>query len=278
MTEQLRDIQANGIAMRVAVSGEGPAVVLVHGFPHTHRLWSSVAPGLSDAHRVIAPDLRGIGGSTRAADGYDARTLAADLRSLLDALDVERADLVAIDAGVPAAFALALQHPDRVRRLVLIESTLGSLPGAEEFFAGGAPWWFGFHQVPGLAETVLAGHEGAYLDFFYRAGTAEGTGIDPAVRDAFVADLTGTGSLRCAFEYYRAMPESARQLAELTAHRRLTVPTMSVGARPVGDTLRRQLAPLTDDLRAELIEHCGHIVPLDRPAELLTLLTDFLGT
>lgn len=276
MSETIKQVPANGISMEAGVSGSGPPVVLVHGFPHTRHLWDKVTPELGRHHQVIAPDLRGCGGSTRATHGYDAMTLAADLLSMVDELGLEETDLVAIDAGVPAAFVLAMQHPDRVRRLVLMESTLGTLPGAVEFFGGGPPWWFGFHQVERLAETVLVGQEGAYLDFFYRAGTCDGAGIDRTVRDAFVESYTGAESLRCAFEYYRAMPRSARQIADLTTRGRLSVPTMAIGAQPVGETLERQLRPVTEDLRAELIAGCGHIIPLDRPEALLALLEGFL--
>lgn len=235
-------------------------------------------PALAQTRRVIAADLRGLGGSTRAAGGYDVMTLSSDAESLLDALGAATADVAGIDAGAPPAFALAMRRPDRVRKLILMESTLGRLLGAEDFFAAGQPWWFGFHAVPGLAETVLSGHEGAYLDFFYRAGTHAGRGIDPAVRDAFVAAYRGRESLRCGFGHYRALPESGRQLSELAARSRLQVPTLAIGAHPVGDTLRRQLAPITDDLHSELVPDCGHIIPLDRPDAAIALFSSFLNS
>jgi pimeloyl-ACP methyl ester carboxylesterase len=269
-------VRTNGVTLATTVAGEGPVVLLVHGFPHTRSLWSEILPDLAQSHRVVAPDLRGVGQSTRAVDGYDALNLAEDLIGLLDALNVESAAVVAIDAGVPPAFVLGLQHPGRVRSLVLMESTLGSLPGAEEFFAAGAPWWFGFHQVPGLAEIVVAGHEGDYLDFFYRIGTYDGTGLTPAIRDAFVTAYTGTEALRCGFEYYRAMPVTAEQIKTLTTQHRLRPPTLAIGSRPVGDALARQLEPLTDNLRREHIDSCGHIIPLDNPTALTTLLHTFV--
>ncbi|WP_435156747.1 alpha/beta fold hydrolase [Amycolatopsis sacchari] len=272
----LHRIATNGIEANVAVAGTGPAVVLLHGFPHTWRLWSRVIGPLSASHRVIAPDLRGFGGSTRAADGYDAGTLAADVDGILDALGEPSAAVVGIDAGTPVAFLLTLRRPDRVRRLVVMESLLGTLPGAEEFLAPGPPWWFGFHAVPGLAETVLAGHETEYLDWFLAAGT-RGRGVPPDVREAFLAAYTGRDALRCAFSYYRALPESARQIDEATARARLTVPTLAIGAHPVGRSLERQLRPVTDDLTGHLIPDCGHIIPLDRPRELLEILTPFLA-
>ncbi|OLZ52788.1 alpha/beta fold hydrolase [Amycolatopsis keratiniphila] len=267
-----RRITVNGIRLNVALAGSGPAVLLLHGFPHTWRLWSEIIGPLAERHRVIAPDLRGFGDSTRAADGYDAGTLASDVESLLEALGEPNAAVVAIDAGTPVAFLLALRRPDLVRRLVLMESMLGSLPGAEDFLAGGPPWWFGFHAVPGLGETVLIGHEAEYVDWFLASGTL-GRGVAPEIRDAFVDAYTGREALRCAFSYYRAMPVSARQIGEAVATRRLTVPTMAIGAHPVGRALERQLRPVTDDLTAHLLPDCGHIIPLDKPGELLRLLT-----
>src|SRR5690242_5872350 len=267
MTDLTRRITANGIEINVAVAGTGPAILLLHGFPHTWQVWSAVIGDLARTRQVIAPDLRGLGGTTRAAGGYDAGTLADDARGLLDALDVATADVVALDLGVPPAVLLALRHPTRITRLVVMEAVLGGLPSD---FA--APWWFGFHNVPGLAERALAGNEGEYLNFFLRAGTYDGTGIAPALRDAFVTAYAGRESLRCAFAHYRAMSVTADQIAA-EAPRRLTMPVTAIGARPVGDALHRQLRPIADDLTGHLIAECGHIVPLDRPEALLPYLT-----
>ena len=157
-----------------------------------------------------------------------------------------------------------------------MESTLGTLPGAEEFLRAGPPWWFGFHQVPGLAEQVVQGRESTYLDFFYRSGTWDGNGIDSAIRDAFIEAYSGLDSLRCGFEHYRAMPESARQLADAVAAHTLTVPTMAIGSHPAGGALAGQLGHVAADLRSEHIGQCGHIIPLDRAEVLLDLLDSFL--
>ncbi|MFJ4713920.1 alpha/beta fold hydrolase [Streptomyces sp. NPDC088785] len=275
MPELLR-VPVNGVELNVAVAGSGPAVLLLHGFPHTWELWTDVMADLAGRHRVIAPDLRGFGASGPAASGYDAGTLAEDAAALLRALGVSSAAVVGIDAGAAPAFLLALRRPGPVRRLVVMESLLGTLPGAGDLFAGGPPWWFGFHAAPGLAETVLEGHEAEYVDWFLRAGTL-GDGVRPALRDAFVRAYTGRPALSRAFSYYRALPESAVQIERAVAAARLTVPTMALGARPVGAALERQLRPVTDDLTGHVIEDCGHIIPLHRPRALLTLLRPFLG-
>ncbi|MER6465522.1 alpha/beta hydrolase [Streptomyces sp. NPDC001228] len=274
---ELRRVLANGVELNVALCGSGPAVLLLHGFPHTWEVWTDVMGDLSDRYRVIAPDLRGLGASSRTASGYDAGTLAEDAAGLLDALGVSSAAVVGIDAGTAPAFLLALRRPGLVRRLVVMESLLGALPGAEDFLVGGPPWWFGFHRAePGLAETVLEGHEAAYVDWFLNAGTL-GDGVRPALRDAFVRAYTGRQALSCAFSHYRALPESAVQIERALASARLTVPTMALGARPVGAALERQLRPVTDDLTGHVIEDCGHIIPLHRPRALLALLHPFLA-
>ncbi|MEV2217063.1 alpha/beta fold hydrolase [Streptomyces sp. NPDC050997] len=272
---ELRRIPVNGVDLNVAVTGQGPPVLLLHGFPHTWELWTDVMAGLSGQYRLIAPDLRGFGASGRTEGGYDAGSLADDAAGLLEALDAGPAAVIGIDAGTPPAFLLALRRPDLVRRLVVMESLLGTLPGAEDFLANGAPWWFGFHSVPGLAESVIEGHEDRYVDWFLDTGT-QGDGVRPEIRDAFVRAYTGREALRCAFSYYRAMPISAEQIRRATASARLTVPTMAVGAHPVGTALERQLRPLTDDLTGHLLEDCGHIIPLHRPNALLALLHPFL--
>ncbi|WP_199527945.1 alpha/beta fold hydrolase [Kitasatospora sp. SolWspMP-SS2h] len=274
---ELRRVPVNGVELNVALAGSGPAVLLLHGFPHTWELWTDVMAGLSDRHRVIAPDLRGFGASGAGTTGSDAGTLAEDAAGLLAALGVRSAAVVGIDAGAPPAFLLALRRPDLVRRLVVMEAVLGGLPGAEEFLAGGPPWWFGFHRAAsGLAETVLEGREAAYVDWFLDAGTL-GDGVRPALRDAFVRAYTGRRALSRAFSSYRALPESAARIERAVAAARLTVPTMALGARPVGTALERQLRPITDDLTGHLIEDCGHIIPLHRPDALLALLRPFLA-
>lgn len=274
---ELRRVLANGVELNVALCGSGPAVLLLHGFPHTWELWTDVMADLSSRYRVIAPDLRGFGESSRAAGGYDAGTLATDAAALLTALGVSSAAVVGIDAGTAPAFLLALRRPDLVRRLVVMESLLGRLPGAEDFLADGPPWWFGFHTAaPSLAETVLEGHEAAYVDWFLSTGTL-GDGVRPALRDAFVRAYTGRKALSCAFSYYRALPESAVQIEQALATARLTVPTMALGSRPVSAALERQLRPFADDLTGHVIEDCGHVIPLHRPRALLTLLHPFLA-
>jgi pimeloyl-ACP methyl ester carboxylesterase len=272
-TITLHQVPANGVEVNVAIAGRGPAVLLLHGFPHTWRLWEHVVPRLARDHRVIAPDLRGLGATGRPGEGYDAGTLADDAAALLDALGEPSAAVAGIDFGAAPAFLLAMRRPERVRRLVLMEAVLGALPGAEGFTA---PWWFGFHAVPGLAETVVAGNEAEYIGWFLDSGT-RADGVPTDVRAEFLKAYTGSDALRAAFAHYRALPETGRQILAAAQGARLRVPTLAIGAHPVGDALERQLRPIADDLSGHVIPDCGHLVPLDRPDALLPLLGDFFA-
>jgi pimeloyl-ACP methyl ester carboxylesterase len=189
---------------------------------------------------------------------------------LLDALDVPGAAVIAIDAAVPAAFLAALRHPDRVSHLILME---GVLPGIATPFT--PPWWFGFHSVRGLAETVLLGHEAEYLDWFL-TGPSVRRDIGADARANFIAAYTGQDALRSGFDFYRESANSAAQLREALAITRLTVPTLAIAGGIVGDAIHSQLAPLTDDLTHTSIPDCGHIIPLEQPDALASAITSFV--
>jgi pimeloyl-ACP methyl ester carboxylesterase len=251
----MRRITTNGTELAVRVSGEGSPLLLLHGWPHTGRIWDGVRPR---GRRIIVPDLRGIGGSAYAVTGFDAATAVSDLLGVLDHLGVGTVEVAAIDASVPAAFLLALRHPERVTRLVLMEGTLPGLAGGFET----PPWWFGFHAVPELPESLVNGREDEYLGWFLRDVA------DEKLREAFVDGYRGRRRLAAGFGFYRAMSRNAEVLSE----GRMRVPTVALGGSVVGERLYRQLEPITDELRGEVLERCGHLVPLDRPEALERLL------
>ena len=110
-----RQITTNGTTLHVRVGGNGPAVVLLHGYGETGDMWAPLAAELARDHTVIAPDLRGMGLSARAERGFDKKNQAEDIAGVMDALGVATADVVAHDIGNMVAFAFAAQHPGRVR-------------------------------------------------------------------------------------------------------------------------------------------------------------------
>lgn len=273
----LRKVHVNGVTINLASAGEGPAVLFVHGWPHTWRVWLPVMELMKGDHTVLAMDLRGLGDSEKAPSGYDLQTLADDAVAILDALQIQRAHVVGIDLGVAISFMLAMRHPSRVRSLSLMEGLLGALPGAGAFMARGAPWWFGFHGVPGLAETVLQGHEAAYVDWFLKNGTKDRQGIAAPIRDAFVDAYSVPGAMRCGFEHYRAFPQNTQQLTAIVAGRRAVLPVLALAGGVVGDALAGQLRAVCGSLREEAMVECAHLIPLEKPVELSGKLRAFIA-
>jgi pimeloyl-ACP methyl ester carboxylesterase len=251
-------VMTNGTELAVQVRGNGVPLLLLHGWPHTGRIWEQVRPA---GRRIIVPDLRGLGDSAEARDGFDASCGVADLIGLLDAIEAETVEVAAIDASVPTAFLLAMTRPERLSRLVLMEGTLPGLPGGFD----APPWWFGFHAVPDLPEILVEKREDAYLGWFLRDVR------DADLRADLIAAYRGRSRLAAGFGFYRAMSRNAELIQAATATGRLRVPTVALGGNVVGERLHRQLQPVTDHLRGELLQRCGHIVPLDRPDALVNL-------
>lgn len=257
-------VEANGIQIHVATAGKGPPLLLLHGFPHTWLVWREVMETLAATHQVIAPDLRGMGATTRAASGYDLDTLVADALAVLPG---QPAIVAGLDLGAPVAFLAAARHPDRVRSLVVMEALLGTLPGAETF---AAPWWFAFHAQPGLPEALLDGHEDAWVDHFLRIGTRHAIATD--IRTALHEAYRGPASVRCALAHYRALPTNARLVADAPG---LRVPALALAGGVVGDALLRQLAPRCALLVTARIDDAAHILPLDQPAAVSQAIARF---
>lgn len=266
--------EVNGIRIHCAIAGRGEPLLLLHGWPFTWYTWSRVIPSLAERYTVIAPDARGIGHTTRPETGYDLHTKADDARALIEHLGFSHAQVVGHDLGAEIAFMMAMRHPGSVRKLVLMEAVIGGLPGAEDFMKH-APWWFGFHDVPGLAEKVIVGNEGAYLGWFFENHTYEKRGIPPESREEYVAAYTGVDALRGGFAHYRAFAENASQV-RVKGQTRLKVPTLALGGNIVGDTLRRQLVLIADHVVGHVIPECGHNIPEERPDALLQHLRAFL--
>jgi len=177
-----QDIPTNGAAIHVRIGGRGPAVVLLHGFADTGDMWGLMASELARDHTVIVPDLRGMGLSSKPAGGFDKKTQAGDVAGVLDALKIQRADLVTHDIGNMVGFAFAAWHPDRVRRFVLIDAPVPGVGPWDEILKNPLLWHFHFGG-PDM-ERLVAGRERIYLDRFYNDFSAHPERITEATRDA----------------------------------------------------------------------------------------------
>jgi pimeloyl-ACP methyl ester carboxylesterase len=189
-----QDIVTNSVTIHTRIGGAGPAVMLLHGYGETGDMWVPLAVDLARDHTVIVPDLRGLGRSSKPSSGFDKKTQAGDVAGVLAALRIEQIDLVTHDIGNMVGFAFAAQHPERVKRLVLIDAPLPGVGPWEEILKHPLLWHFRFGG-PDM-ERLVAGRERIYLDRFWNEFSADPSRFSEATREHY-AERKGNSPCRC---------------------------------------------------------------------------------
>src|SRR5262250_3577375 len=201
-----RFVDTGDVRLHAVVGGDGPPLLLIHGWPGSWYYWRLVMPALARDFQVVAVDQRGIGLSDKPQDGYDTATLANDLVALMDALGHQRFALYGTDVGIPIAYALAADHPDRVDRLVVSEAPLPGISPSPPLFLppllNERLWHLAFNQLPKVNEQLVTGRE----DIFFGAefNTSAGTNKLPAEAVSYYIDTLAADPdhLRGSFEFY----------------------------------------------------------------------------
>ena len=281
---QHRTAALKHVAMHyVTARGAGETVVLLHGWPQTWYAWRLVIPHLARAgFAAIAPDLRGLGDTSRPADGYDSGSVAGDVVELLQShLGTPRFHLVGHDWGGATAFAVATAAPAAVRSLTVVDVTVPGL--GPDLSQGGRRWHHAFHMTPDLPEALTEGRERVYLSWFYRAFSQQPDAIDTAAIDEYLRSYGRPGALGASFAYYRSIPDTvAANKALAKGGFRLAMPVLAVGggctaARGRAREPAMSLRTIADDVTEAVIADSGHFVPEEQPAAFAEVLLSFLG-
>ena len=276
-----RYIDTRDLRQHVVTGGDGPPLLLVHGWPQTWYAWRLMMPALARDFSVIAPDQRGTGLSGKPPGGYDTGTLAADLAALMGALGHRRFALYGTDVGMPIAYALAADHRDRVDRLVVSEAPLPGISPSPPLFLppllNERLWHLAFNQLPKINEQLVTGRE----DIFFGAEFDASAGTSKLPRDTvryYIDTLAADPDhLRGSFGFYRAIPTSIAQNEQRKA-RRLTLPVLAIGgAESSGEGPGNTMKLAADDVQTLVIPGCGHWVAEQAPEQLLAALTAFLA-
>jgi pimeloyl-ACP methyl ester carboxylesterase len=268
------------VRLHYVTAGAGEPVLLLHGWPQTWYEWRHLIAELSGEYCLIAPDLRGLGDSSRPATGYDKRTIAADLWALMsDVLSHEQFIAVGHDWGAPVAFRLAADHPQAVTKLVMLDVPVpGDRPAGSG--AGGVPrWHHQFHQLPDLPEALTAGRERIYLEWFFRNGCDVAGAFGEQDIAEYVRSYSQPGAMRAGFNFYRAMRRDVSDNRELFASGfQLPMPTLGLGGggrRGRGDLVVESLRRVSKHASGGSIPGCGHFIPEEKPRELAEELRAF---
>jgi pimeloyl-ACP methyl ester carboxylesterase len=254
-------LSIEGVTLHSVVGGQGPALVLLHGWPQTWWAWHRVMPALAEHFTVIAVDLPGLGDSSKPRSGYDTDTVAQRIHGLVTERGYDEILLVGHDWGGAVAYSYAAQYRAAVRRLVVIEMLVP-----------------GFGWDPDVPEMLTAGRERAYMTMFLRTmGAYDPTAVTDDDIDEYVQCYTAPGAWHAAFEYYRAWFDDVRQ-NQAHAATPLATPVLAIGgAFSSGPFPELSLREVANDVTGCIIERCGHWVASEQPDELIGALLGFLG-
>jgi pimeloyl-ACP methyl ester carboxylesterase len=276
-----RYIDAGGLRQHAVIGGEGPPLLLVHGWPQNWYAWRLVMPALARDFEVITVDQRGIGLTDKPQDGYDTSTLAGDLVALMDALGHERFAVVGTDTGLPISYALAADHPDRVERVALAEvpGPPGAVPSPPFFVPeplNNKLWHIAVNRLDEVNEQLVRGREDIYFgyEFAIQAGTKK---LPDDVINYYVGLLSNPDSLHGSFAFYREWDTMIAQ-NEQRKSRPLTMPVLGIsGAESWGEGVGDAMKPLAKDVQSAVIPGAGHWFAEQAPEETLAVLTAFLA-
>jgi len=270
-------VQTNGTRLNVRVGGQGPAVVLLHGFGDTGDMWAPLAAVLAKDHTVIVPDLRGMGLSAHPDTGYTKKNQAVDIAGVIDALKIQKADLVTHDIGNMVGYALAAQYPARITRWVAIDAPLPGIGDWDNIIRSPALWHFNFRGPD--VERLVQGRERIYLDRFWNELSADPKGIDEETRQHYAALYARPRAMHDAFEQFGAFAQDAvDNKALLATGGKINMPVFAIGAeKSFGAAMADDLRFVASDVTGGIVPKSGHWIMEENPQATIPLVTEFLA-
>jgi pimeloyl-ACP methyl ester carboxylesterase len=261
----------------VRVGGRGPAVVLLHGFGDTGDMWEPLARILVKDHQVIVPDLRGMGLSSHPETGYEKAAQARDLAMILDALKVQRFQLVTHDIGNMVGYALAAQFPSRVSSWVVMDAPLPGLGNWAAQLTNPKTWHFNFRGPD--VERLVAGRERILLDRFYNELSAHPAGIDAQTREHYAALYAKPGAIHNALGgQFAAFARDAEENQALFAKGgKLPMPVLAIGGdHSYGAGMKTELESVAAHVDGAVITDSGHWIMEEQPKQAVDIIVAYL--
>jgi pimeloyl-ACP methyl ester carboxylesterase len=275
-----RYIDTGGLRQHVVSGGDGPPLLLMHGWPQTWYAWRLVMTALARDFTVIAPDQRGCGLSGKPEEGYDTGTLAGDLAALMDALGYRRFAMAGHDTGMWIGYALAADYPGRVARLAVAETPLPGVSPSPPLLASehlnNALWHFAFNRLAEVNDQLVTGREEIYFGWQFATKAARSL-PGYAVRHYIDTLAADPAALHASFAIYRSLDATIAQNQQRKTQR-LKMPVLGIGGeKSLQDQVAATMKLAADDVQTLVIPGCGHHPPEEAPEELLVALTAFLA-
>jgi pimeloyl-ACP methyl ester carboxylesterase len=270
------EIKSEDATIHVRVGGQGPAVVMLHGFGDTGDMWAPLATALAHDHTVVVPDLRGMGLSSHPENGYDKKTQAGDIARVLDKLNIQKADLVTHDIGNMVGYAFVAQYPDRVIRWVAMDAPLPGIGPWDEIIRSPVLWHFNFRGPD--VERLVQGRERIYLDRFWNELSANPKSIDEETRRHYAELYARPGAMHSAFNQFAAFAQDAIDNKVFAAKGKLTMPVLAIGAdKSFGTAMADDLRFVATDVTSVVIANSGHWLMEEQRAATVAAILAFLN-
>ena len=270
-----QNVAIDGVTIHVRVGGQGPAVVLLHGFGDTGDMWAPLAADLARDHMVVVPDLRGMGLSSKPEGGYDKQTQAGDIRAVLTRLGIDRAAIVGHDIGTMVAYAYAVRFPDKTDRLVVMDAPVPGIPPWNEIVRNPLLWHFDFGGAD--AERLVRGRERIYLDRFWNEFAGDPSKIDEASRRHYAKLYARPGAMRAAFAQFRSLRRDAEDNRALLKSK-LTMPVLAIGGeKSFGAAEAEVMRNAATNVTGVVVPKSGHWLMEEQPEATIATIRGFLS-
>lgn len=254
-------------------------LVLIHGFGDTSHMWVPLFDEFGQDYTIIAPDMRGLGDSSRPETGYDKKTIANDIHELVKSLGYQRVNVVGHDIGLMVAYAYAAQFPDQVEKLALLEAPIPGIGDIwENVYTTPALWHFHFVNSP-VALDLVKVREGIFLEHFWQTLSPHPETFSEADRQLYAQSYAQEGAMRAAFEMFKLFNTQDAEDNRRFAAKRLQMPVLTIeGDKAMGGALAIQAKLVADDVRSITLSDTGHWLMEQGPAAVKTELKKFLGS
>src|SRR5258708_593409 len=270
-----RTAEIDGVKLDCREGGHGTALILLHGYAETSRMWTPILPLLGDKFTVIAPDLPGIGDSEIPANGLDMKTAAIRIHALARSLGVQKARVVGHDIGLMVAYAYAAQFPAEVEKLVVMDAFLPGVGEWEAVYNNPGFWHCRFNGP--TREALVRGRDGMYFELYWNIFAADKTrSLSEADRKAYTAAYSRPGRMRAGWSYFVSFPQAAKDFAQLS-QTKLAMPVLAIGGeKSLGEFLAQQMKLVASDATSVVLKDTGHWVLEENAKETTDALVKFL--
>ncbi|UXT85179.1 alpha/beta fold hydrolase [Agrobacterium tumefaciens] len=275
-------VDADGLGLHAVIGGEGPALLLLGGWPQNWFAWRYLMLPLSRHFTVIAVDPRGVGLSEKPSEGYDADTLSADMFSLMDALGHDKFSMVGHDVGLWIGYVMAADRPDRIERIALGEAIVPGLSPSppllsDDRWVSDFLWHFNFNRALGVNERLVEGREDIYFGYQFDTKSGSVENYPAYGKEFYIETLRRVpGALKASFDYYRAIDQSIPQYRR-RKETMIDIPVLAFsGALACGPMVENELRTVANNVESVIIPACGHYPAEEQPKALLDALLKFL--